>query len=89
MPEYTEHERTALHAKARQQIRFVRLAPTLKAAHHRRDLALGYLLCLAETEIFSRASLDFLHQELSEVTRVQMGELTAAVLRDTLAPEAL
>jgi hypothetical protein len=87
MPEYTEHERTQLHAKARQQIRFVRLAPTLEAANNRRFLALGYLLCLAEAEVFSRDSLDFLHQELSEVTRVQIGELTAAVLRDTLAPE--
>jgi hypothetical protein len=66
MPEYTQHERAQLHAKARQQIRFISLAATQEATEHRRFLATGYLLALREAEVLTADGYAALMAELQD-----------------------
>jgi hypothetical protein len=87
MPEFTEHERARFHAMARQQIRFVTLAPTVEAASNRRFLAQGYLLAMAEVEAWPMATAQLLEDELVIATHGQIDELMQQTLLDTLAPE--
>jgi len=89
MPEYTEYERTRLHAMARQQIRFVSLAPTLEAASNRRFLALGYLLALTEAGAWSSEIAESLQGELRVTTSLHIDELFQQTLRETLAPDGV
>lgn len=86
MPEFTEYERTRLHAMARQQIRFVSLAPTIEAASNRRFLAIGYLLAMREAEVWSPEISESLQGELRVATSLRIDDLFQQTLRDTLAP---
>lgn len=87
MPEYTEYERAKYHAMARQQIRFVTLAPTMEAASNRRFLALGYLLALSEAGALTLDVAELLRDELQIAVSGQINELMQQVLLDTLAPD--
>jgi hypothetical protein len=87
MPEYTDHERAQLHAKARQQIRFVTLAPTMEAASNRRFLALGYLLALTETGALTPPGAELLRDELQIAVSGQIDDLFQQTLLDTLPPQ--
>jgi hypothetical protein len=86
MPEYTEYERAKYHAMARQQIRFVTLAPTMEAANNRRFLALGYLLAMTEVGAWSPEIAESLQGELRVATSLHIDDLFQQTLRDTLAP---
>lgn len=87
MPEFTEYERAKFHAMARQQIRFVTLAPTMEAASNRRFLALGYLLALTETGALTPPGAELLRDELQIAVSGQIDDLMRQVLLDTLPPE--
>lgn len=87
MPEFTAYERAHFHARARQLIRFVTLAPTVEAASNRRFLAQGYLLAMAEVEAWPMATAQLLEDELRIATHGQIDELMRQVLLDTLPPE--
>jgi hypothetical protein len=87
MPEYTQHELTQLHARARQQIRFLALAHSPEAASNRRFLAAGYLLALTEAKALTLEQAEELRVELSAVTEARIDALIKETLRDTLAPE--
>jgi hypothetical protein len=89
MPEFTEHERARFHAMARQQIRFVTLAPTVEAASNRRFLAQGYLLAMAEVEAWPMEVAQLLEDELRIAVSGQIDELMQQVLLNTLAPEGV
>jgi hypothetical protein len=86
MPEFTEHERARFHAMARQQIRFVTLAPTVEAASNRRFLAQGYLLAMAEVEAWTPEMAELLEDELRMAVSGQIDELMQQVLANTLRP---
>lgn len=75
MPEFTEYERTRLHAMARQQIRFISLAPTTEAADSRRILAIGYLLALTEAQAISAEQASELRAELHETATARFDAL--------------
>ena len=87
MPEFTEHERARFHAMARQQIRFVTLAPSIEAASNRRFLAIGYLLAMTETGAVPGEAARLLDEELRATTHEVIDLITQMVLRDTLPPE--
>jgi hypothetical protein len=87
MPEYTEHERAQLHARARQQIRFLALAHSPEAASNRRFLAAGYLLALTEAKALTIEQAEELRVELSTATESRIDTLIKETLRDTLAPD--
>lgn len=87
MPEFTQHERARFLAMARQQIRFVTLAPTIEAASNRRFLALGYLLAMAEVEAWAPEIAELLEDELRLAVSGQIDELMQQVLANTPDPE--
>jgi predicted TIM-barrel enzyme len=87
MPQYTQFERDALHAKALQQIRYVTLAPTMEAASNRRFVAVGYLLALTEAGAMTPETADVLQAQLRATTSLQVDQLFASHLQDTLSPD--
>jgi hypothetical protein len=84
MPEYTEHERAALHAKARQQIRFISLARSVEAVDNRRCLAIGYLLGLTEAEAVSAEQVEQLNNELHDTATARFD----ALFQENLPPRS-
>lgn len=87
MPEYTAHERAELHARARQQIRFLTLAHSPEAASNRRFLVAGYLLALTEAKALTVEQAEELRGELSTATESRIDALIKETLRDTLPPK--
>jgi len=87
MPEYTDHERAQLHAKARQQIRYVTITDSPEAASNRRFLAVGYLLALAEAEALTSPQFQELRAELHATTLGHIDSLFQQTLLDCLPPE--
>jgi hypothetical protein len=87
MPEYTDHERTQLHAKARQQIRLVTLADNPQAASNRRFNVLGLLQGLHMAGALTEDQANALLTELQTTTVGRIDALTQQVLRDTRPPE--
>lgn len=87
MAEFTEHERTELHAKARQQVRFITLADTMEAASNRRFVAMGVIqgLCLCGALTGEQAAE--LCIELQSTAVQQIDLLFQKTLRDCQPPE--
>lgn len=83
MPEYTQHERAALHAQARQMIRFVTQAESMDAASNRRFLTMGVLQGLCMAGVFTMAQYSELVAELQATTHSQIEDLFMQTLRDT------
>lgn len=89
MAEFTEHERTELHAKARQQIRFVTRAETIEAASNCRFAALGVIEGLLMAGALSLEQCNALTDELRTTTHGRIFVLMQQTLRDDELPEGV